>query len=293
MARSMTGCGEGLAALEGTSCRVEIRSVNNRHFKATIRCREGFHTLEPRIEAALRSRIRRGAIHVSLEVGGAAVPAGRRLDREQLAAYFEDWTTFLGDRRLPPDTGVEAILSLPGVLVDAAVTPQAAEAAWDTVAQAVGEALDQLDAMRQAEGAALAADMLSTCQEIEDRIAAIAARAPQVVEEQRLRLMERVARLLGDDAAPLNPDDVAREVALMADRSDIAEELVRLRSHVDQFRGFLAEDSPGRSLDFLAQELSREANTIASKSLDVPIAHQVVEVKSLVERLREQAQNIE
>jgi uncharacterized protein (TIGR00255 family) len=116
---------------------------------------------------------------------------------------------------------------------------------------------------------------------------------PEVVVAYRDRLLERVGKLLADRTTTLSDADVAREVALVADRTDIAEELVRLQSHLDQFDRLLDEDSPGRALDFLAQELGREANTIASKSLDVRIAHAVVEIKTRIERLREQAQNIE
>ena len=135
--------------------------------------------------------------------------------------------------------------------------------------------------------------MRATCGEILDLVAAIQRRVPDVVAAYRERLLERVARLLADASTTLSPADVAREVALVADRTDVAEELVRLASHVDQFSTLLDEESPGRALDFLAQEIGREANTIASKSLDVAIAHAVVDIKTRVERLREQAQNIE
>ena len=139
----------------------------------------------------------------------------------------------------------------------------------------------------------MARDLRSTCGEIATLVGTIRGRVPAVVEDHRARLFERVSRLLDGRGATLSEADLAREVALVADRSDIAEELVRLESHLGQFERLLAEDSPGRSLDFLAQELAREANTIASKSLDVAIAHAVVELKSRIERLRELVQNVE
>ncbi len=293
MARSMTGCGEGFADSQGVVCRVEIRSVNHRHFKCTIRTREGFHLLEPRLETALRERIRRGSLQVSLEVTGTAVPSGRRLDREQLAAYLDDWESFCDTRGLPSPQAIDPLLGLPGVLHDSPPDTAAVEASWPVVATATAAALDQLDAMRRAEGDALVADLEQACQEIDRLVIAIRQRVPEVVAEHRQRLLERVAKVLESHQARLNDNDLIREVALLADRSDISEELVRLESHVEQFRSLLADTAPGRSLDFLAQELGREANTIGSKSVDVTIAHAVVDLKSQIERIREQAANIE
>jgi uncharacterized protein (TIGR00255 family) len=147
--------------------------------------------------------------------------------------------------------------------------------------------------MRRTEGEALAAAMRELLHEIRALVAAIRVRVPQVLQEHRTRLVERVGRLLEQNGTSLSEADIAHEVALVADRSDVAEELVRLESHVVQFDRLLGEDAPGRSLDFLSQELAREANTIASKSLDVETAHAVVELKTRIERLREQVQNVE
>jgi uncharacterized protein (TIGR00255 family) len=293
MARSMTGCGEGFADSQGVDCRVEIRSVNHRHFKCTIRTREGFHLLEPRLEAALRERIRRGSLQVSLEVTGTAVPSGRRLDREQLSAYLDDWESFCDTRGLPTPQAIDPLLGLPGVLQDSPPDTAAVEASWPVIQMATTAALDQLDAMRRAEGDALVADLEQACQEIDRLVTVIRQRVPEVVAEHRQRLLERVTKVLESHQASLSENDLIREVALLADRSDISEELVRLESHVEQFRSLLADTAPGRSLDFLAQELGREANTIGSKSVDVTIAHAVVDLKSQIERIREQAANIE
>ena len=293
MARSMTGCGEGFADSQGVVCRVEIRSVNHRHFKCVIRTREGFHLLEPRLETALRERIRRGSLQVSLEVTGTAVPSGRRLDREQLGAYFDDWKSFCAGRGLPAPQAIDPLLSLPGVLQESPPDTAAVEASWPVIQSAAAAALDQLDAMRRAEGDALVADLSQACEEIDRLVAVIRQRVPAVVAEHRERLLERVAKVLESHQASLSENDLIRDVALLADRSDISEELVRLESHIEQFRSLLADTAPGRSLDFLAQELGREANTIGSKSVDVTIAHAVVDLKSQIERIREQAANIE
>ena len=293
MAVSMTGCGEGVASEGGSTCRVELRGVNNKHFKLSLRAREGFSTLEPRIEAAIRGRVRRGTVQVTLDVTGPAAMPARRLDKTQLAAYLDDLADFCATHDLPLPMSADPLLGLPGILVDEQADPATADQTWPLVARALEVALDRYDQMRRTEGATLAADMRSGCADIATLAAGIRERVPEVVVAYRDRLLERVGKLLADRTTTLSDADVAREVALVADRTDIAEELVRLQSHLDQFDRLLDEDSPGRALDFLAQELGREANTIASKSLDVRIAHAVVEIKTRIERLREQAQNIE
>jgi len=293
MALSMTGCGVGVAADGDGGCRVEVRGVNGRQLKVSIRSREAIAALDSRIEAVVRSRVQRGTLHVTVEPTGAAIRAARRLDRDQLATYLDDVESFCAARGLPLPATMDGILGLPGVVLDAAPDDGAVEQAWPTVERAVSTALDAFDAMRRQEGQTLTADMRTTCDEVLAIVETIRGRVPDVVAAYRGRLLERVGKLLAESSATLTPADVAREVALLADRTDVAEELVRLASHVDQFSRLLDEESPGRSLDFLAQEIGREANTIASKSLDVPIAHAVVDIKTRVERLREQAQNIE
>jgi len=293
MAISMTGCGEGVSSEGQSTCRVELRVVNNRYFKLALRSRDAFAMLEPRIEAAIRSRVRRGVVQMALDVGGPAAPAGRRFDRPQLAAYLDDLEDFCGSHRIPMPRTIDGILGLPGILVETPASSEATEQTWPLVASALDAALAGLDRMRRAEGDALVRDMRAGCGEITLGIEAIRKRVPAVLDEHRQRLSDRVTKLLESSGGSLSAADLAREVVLIADRSDIAEELVRLESHVAQFDRLLDEESPGRSLDFLAQELAREANTIASKSVDVAIAHMVVELKTRIERLREQVQNIE
>ena len=293
MALSMTGCGEGVATEGGSTCRVELRGVNNRHFKLSLRARDPLAALEPRIESAIRGTVRRGTVQATVDLMGAAAIPARRIDQAQLAAYLDDLADFCVAHDLPLPASVDGLLALPGLLVDAPAETSSVDGLWPLVSRALAAALERYDQMRRAEGAALAADMRSTCAEISRLSDAIRERVPEVVAAHRDRLRERVGRLLEDRAASVSEADVAREVALMADRTDIAEELVRLASHVVQFDRLLEEESPGRALDFLAQEMGREANTVASKSLDVGIAHAVVEIKTRIERLREQAQNIE
>jgi len=230
---------------------------------------------------------------MTLEIAGPALPAGRRFDREQLAAYLDDIEDFCSSHRIPVPRTLDGILALPGILVDAPVSGDAVAATWPLVERALAEALAGLDGMRRAEGAALERDMREGCRGIGEIVGAIRERLPAVLREHHARLEERVRRLLESSGTQLSPADLAREVAVIADRSDVAEELVRLESHVAQFERLLDEESPGRQLEFLSQELAREANTVAAKSTDVSIAHTVVEIKTRVERLREQVQNLE
>jgi len=291
--RSMTGCGEGMATDAGTTVRVELRSVNNRFLKIALRAPEACGPLEPRIEAAIRERVRRGSVQAAVVVSGAAAPVARRLDMSQLAVYLDDLADFCLARGLPAPGAVEPLLGLPGAVAESAADPGAAEALAPTVTRALAEALDGLDAMRAREAVALAADIAGVCRDLRGLIADVSQRLPEVQAEQRRRLTARVAALLEPQGVQSDPAVVAREIAVLADRSDVAEELVRLGSHLDQVERLLVEPASGRALDFLAQELAREANTIGSKSADVAVAHAVVAMKSRIERLREQVQNIE
>jgi len=293
MALSMTGCGEAAVTDGGSTCRVEIRCVNNRYLKFALRSREGFAALESQIEAAVRRRVRRGAVQMTLDVTGAAAPPPRALDCGQLEAYLGQLETFCSRHDLALPKSVDALLTLPGILADAPPAHDLFDRTWPLVSRAVEQALDGLDAMRRTEGEALGRDMLATCGEVRSLVATIRTRIPEMLDGHRRRLADRVGKVLATQGLTLGDAEVAREIAFHADRADIAEELVRLESHVEQFERLLGEESPGRSLDFLAQELAREANTIASKSPDVAIAHAVVDLKTRIERLREMLQNVE
>jgi uncharacterized protein (TIGR00255 family) len=293
MALSMTGCGEGVASDGASTCRVELRCVNNRFLKFSLRAREGFAALESRLEAAVRERVKRGTVQMTLDLTGPAAPAARQFDESQLEAYLGQLEHFCTRHDLPVPRSIDGLLALPGILADSLPTSDAADAAWPLVSRALALALDRLDAMRRSEGDAMARDMRSTLREITSIAGRIRDRVPAALEEHRTRLLERVGRVLEQRGVSLTEADLAREIAVLADRSDIAEELVRLESHVAQFDRLLDEDTPGRALDFLTQELAREANTVASKSADVAIAHAVVELKTQVERLKELVQNVE
>ncbi|MFM8579063.1 MAG: YicC/YloC family endoribonuclease, partial [Planctomycetaceae bacterium] len=260
--------------------------------KVSVRTSDVLLGLDQRIERSVQERIRRGSVNVSVSVGGAAESARRRLDQDQLAAYFGDLRDFCAACEIPTPDRVDALMTLPGVVREIGID-DTDNRHWPLVEETLQAALEQMDRMRRAEGSAMAADLCRTCDDISGLVERIRQRIPEVVENQHRRLRERIAKLLIDQSSILQPADVAREVAILADRADVAEEIVRLESHLTQFRELVAMESTGRQLDFLSQELAREANTIASKSADVAIAHAVVEIKSRLERLREVVQNLE
>lgn len=293
MATSMSGCGEASCTREGTTCRAEVRAVNNRFFKLTTRSREGLATFEARIEAVLRQTIRRGSVHVSLDLSGSNAPGRRQIDEEQLDRYLRDLLAFSETRGLEMPATVADLLSLPGVVVEQRADASAMERYWPLIEEALQQATASLQAMRAAEGAAMAESIRSWCGEIRERMVAIRQRMPEMLEAHRQKLRDRLERVLDGHQEGVSSADLAREMAIVADRTDIAEELVRLESHLDQVVRLLDEESPGRSLDFLAQELAREVNTIASKSADVVISQTAVDLKSTVEQIRELVQNIE
>lgn len=293
MATSMSGCGEASCTREGTTCRAEVRAVNNRFFKLTTRSREGLATFEARIEAVLRQTIRRGSVHVSLDLSGSNAPGRRQIDEEQLDRYLRDLLAFSESRGLEMPATVADLLSLPGVVVEQRADASAMERYWPLIEEALQQATASLQAMRAAEGAAMAESIRGWCGEIRERVVAIRQRMPEMLAAHRQKLRDRLERVLDGHQEGVSSADLAREMAIVADRTDIAEELVRLESHLDQVVRLLDEESPGRSLDFLAQELAREVNTIASKSADVVVSQTAVDLKSTVEQIRELVQNIE
>jgi uncharacterized protein (TIGR00255 family) len=188
----------------------------------------------------------------------------------------------------------DSILALPGVVNELGATFDAAESHWPLIEPVLSEALVNLARMRSEEGKAMLADLNANLQIIARELAQIEVRAPLVIEGYRGRIQERLAKMLVDFGIGIGPADVAREVSLFAERTDISEEVVRLKSHLEQFDKVMQkEETPGRKLDFLTQEMFRETNTIGSKANDAEIARHVIEIKSIIERIREMVQNVE
>ena len=297
---SMTGFGAARAERtlpDGStlSIVVEIKTVNHRHLQTKVRLPIGFSSMESPVERAVRARLSRGAVQVSVELtrsgGGAAV----RVDEQAVARYLAIQDSLLDQAEgLGRIASVSELLGLPGVIVQERSShggPRPDEEQGAVLA-VVEEALDALVAMRAVEGEAMGVDVARSGEQIAGLVARVGERMSGAAERHRTRLLDRVRELAGDTS--ISETDLAREVALLAERLDISEELTRLESHLDQLRSVLeGGGAVGRQLDFLAQEFFREANTVGSKCNDADVAHLVVDLKTHVERLREQVQNIE
>ncbi len=294
MLLSMTGHGEAQRQQDGVAVAVEVRTVNNRYLKTTFRTSEGYGALEPNIEAVVRRHIRRGTVQVNVRVDRQASPDDFKLNEVVLASYQQQLEAVRKKAGSTEPVHLDSLLMLPGVVDEAACRQISAEADWPLVEQTLDEALRNLSLMRAEEGAAMAADLHANCEVIATELDRIEERAPLVVEAYRKRLTERLNKLLEEYEVSIEATDVVREVGIFADRGDISEEIVRLRSHLRQFDAIAAsEESNGRKLEFLIQEILRETNTIGSKANDAEIAGHVVEIKTAIERMREMIQNVE
>ena len=294
MLLSMTGFGEAHSQEDDVAVKVEVRTVNSRYFKCSVRASEGYAGFEPQIESVIRERIRRGTVNVNLKVDRRRHSDDYHINAEVLKGYLRQLKE-IGEDAAAQQVSLTAMLALPGVIEELSNQEQAdGEREWQQIESTLRAALDKLAAMRSDEGAAMAVDLRTQCETIATQLDAVAQQAPRVAENYRDRLTERLNKLLGEYDVSVEPSEVIREVGMFAERSDISEEVVRLRSHLEQFHDALnASESSGRKLEFLIQEIFREVNTIGSKANDAEIAQHVVEMKSAVERMREQVQNCE
>jgi uncharacterized protein (TIGR00255 family) len=292
----MTGFGHARFDVAGAGFEVEVRSVNHRHLDARVRLPHGLAAFEGEVRQRIAERLDRGK--VDCNVHAVADAAGRdavALDLEAAARYVAAARELRDRHGLAGELDVQGVLGLPGVarVVERALPEEDARQA---LLAGVGAALDGLSAMRSAEGAALDRELRGRLARMVDVVAAVESRAALVQQSVRDRLRKR-AEQLRDEVGTLDEARLHQEIVWAADRLDVTEETVRLRSHAAQFGSILDAAGPGqpagRRLDFLLQEMGREANTIGSKGSDAPIAHQVVELKTELERLREQVQNVE
>jgi len=289
--RSMTGFGLGEAPVGTGKLAIEIRGVNHRFLDVRVRLPRELGDLTSFVEQLAREKLARGRYEVAVRVDGVALGAPV-LDRDRARAAFQALSE-LRDELAP---GTEVPLSLLGTIPDLFVSSVDREI--DRLRGATRGAFDAavvaLDAMRSHEGGAMREDLGKRLERVRQLAHAVQARAPEVVEAHRKRLRERAERLRVATDLELDPARLEQEIVMFAERSDVCEELTRLESHCAQFAGLLAsEEAVGRRLDFLLQELAREANTVGAKSPDAQIAHAIVEVKAKIERMREQVQNVE
>lgn len=289
---SMTGFGSAQLEREGFVIRAEIRTVNHKHLQVRLRLPSAHHNLEPRLEGLVKQSLQRGSVQLAVHLDASGAVPEVQVQTDLASRYAQDIQALGQTLGLPDPVTLQQVVSLPGVLhVTEAASDGEREAGW--IEEAVRAAIEDLLRMRTVEGQAMLRDLRGRHQEIEAVRGAIAARAPQIVREHAEKLHERVRTLL-DSGSPVAEGDLAREVALLADRLDVSEELARLAAHLELLDQLLSQGGPiGRKLDFLAQEFMREANTIGSKCSDAETAHQVVEMKTAIERLREQIQNVE
>lgn len=292
MALSMTGFGRGDYACESFAVRIELRAVNHRFLEFSLRLPRSVTQFEERLRREISGRISRGKIDVSLRLDIlAAGPAQVRLDQGLASGYKQALEDLAGRFGLEKELRIEHFLHLPELFaVEHSELDE--EQLWEGISAALGQALDALVEMRRAEGGKLAADLAGRVGTIEALVGTIEERAPQVPLIHRELLEKRLAEMLGQPG--LDEVRIAQEVAVFADRCNITEELVRLRSHLGQLRGTLAMDGAlGRKMDFILQEVNREINTIGAKASDLTIAQAVIEVKAELEKIREQVQNLE
>ncbi len=292
MLKSMTGYGKGEAGTAEGTFTVEIRSVNHRYGEVSVRMPRSLYQYENEVKRLVSSSLKRGKIEVSVQcnevISELIVP---QLDMVLARAYFEAYGRLSKEFNLPQDVAPAFLMAQKGVLKEVSVTRDEVEQ-LPSLREAVTGAVAALDAMRSREGDALEQDLAARRIQIARWTEQIGERIPLVVEEYRLKLKGRLELLL--EGAEVDQARLAQEVALLADRGDITEELVRLASHFCQFDDALRSNEPvGRKLDFLMQEMNREVNTIGSKSNDAAITTLVIQIKAEMEKMREQVQNVE
>ena len=292
--KSMTGYGRGDSSTKGVQLAVEISSVNRRQVEVAVSLPNELDSLEAELRKIVLASVARGRVsgRVTLQRPSGKANRSILINEAQAEAYKKALAKLADGMGLRDDLSLETILRLPGVM-EAGEDEVDPVAMLPTLKRALGQALGQLQDMRSKEGANLERDLAKRLASLRRITKRVAKRAPRVVEHHRTRLLERLAKA-DIDVADADDERFLREVVYFTDRSDISEELTRLESHFDQVDGCLISNEPvGRKLDFLAQEMFREVNTIGSKANDSEISQEVVTLKTELEKIREQVQNVE
>ena len=290
---SMTGFGDATGERNGTHYAVEIRSLNNRFFKAIIKLPENVSGLEPELESTLRERLGRGSITYILKMRSDSAEAAYHINTSALKFYLEQLRSVRElDKGGQIDLGT--LLALPGVCQEPRDEIDELEKHGPFIRELTQKAIVKLHTMRQREGEALFSDLMRHSETIARDLKTIQERAPFVIDDYHKRLLQRVNQLLSTAELQVSQADLLKEVAVFAERADISEEIQRLTAHLDAFENACRTgEHAGRKLDFITQEMLREADTIASKANDAAIASQIVEIKGAIDRLKEQVQNVE
>ena len=294
MIRSMTGFGRAQISTEHYAVRAEARSLNNRSLRVTLRLPERVQGIETELEKLVRGTLSRGTIAIFVTFEDMMAEPPYVLD-PRVIRYYRDAFAALGmELGLAGEVSIEGLAALPGALLRSKSLEDVPEELGKAVRRALTEALAEMVRAREEEGAFIWKDMLSHAETIADLLVRVEERIPRMVEEYRQRLSDRLSKLLEGVGVGLDDEDLRREIALFADRSDITEELTRMRSHLNMIEQARPGDEPfGRRLEFVTQEMFREANTMASKANDAEMVHDILDIKSEIEKLREQALNVE
>ncbi|MGN0454261.1 MAG: YicC/YloC family endoribonuclease [Ruminococcus sp.] len=292
MIKSMTGFGRSQRTVDGREITVEIKSVNHRYFEFSCRTTRGYGFLEEKLKSYISQRVARGKVDMFVSLSApqdeqATVTVNHRLASGYISAMRELGKTY----GLADDISITAVAGYPDIFT-VSREPEDEEKVCSDVLSVVDEALEAFISMREAEGERLKADILARVETILYIVEKIEKRSPETVSEYEKRLKDKITETLGDRT--IDEQRVLTEVAIFSDKVAVAEETVRLRSHMAQLKKFFESDMPaGRKTDFIIQEMNREANTIGSKVQDAEIAHMVVDIKAEIEKIREQVQNVE
>jgi uncharacterized protein (TIGR00255 family) len=291
--RSMTGYGRSEVKDAAGMFTIELRSVNNRYLDVQVKAPRGLAALETRVRKAVQDTFSRGRFDVYITRSGADAGSVRfTVDHNRAEQYIGALKELKARFALPGEIDLALLNALPDIISREEVTEDA-ERVWSALAGGLAQAMTGLRAMREHEGDTLAHDIAGRLTTIEERINAIRVRVPGTVEQARKRMIDALERILKEQPDPAR---VAQEIAILAERTDVTEEITRFGSHLSQFRKLMdgtGAEPVGRKLDFLLQELGREVNTIGSKALDADISLHVVNIKAELEKVREQVQNIE
>lgn len=292
MIKSMTGYGSAKGSVEGLEVNVELKSVNNRYLDTSVRLPRSFFFAEDAVKSAVQAHISRGKVDVFVSVDSSlSGDMTVKVNEPLLKGYIDAITHIAQENGLPDDITAMSVSRFPDVL-SVEKKDLDAEAISRGIAEITERALKDFDSMRLREGEKLRDDVLSRLETINALVSAVEEKAPETVAEYRRRLEQKMSEVLG--AAGVDENRILAEAAIFADHIAVDEETVRLRSHMAQLRGMIEGNSPtGRKIDFLIQEFNREANTIGSKCQNSQIAYVVVDLKSEIEKIREQIQNIE
>lgn len=297
MLLSMTGFGEARIQTDTLAASIEVRSVNNRHLKVTVRGSEPYPMLEAELEKVVRRHVRRGTLLVHVRVQRQGTSPDLMLNRAALAGYLKQIREACEEAGTPGFVTplLAGALALPGVAPESTRSGAPPDDEWPLVERTLDAALTKLDGMRRDEGRAMAAELLELHTAIGAELAAVRQHLPAVMHDYRQRILDRVRQAIGEAGVSVEPQHLIREVALYADRTDVAEEMTRLTSHLEQFEEIVkkGEEGAGRKLEFVIQEMGREANTMGSKAGDVTISRHVVEMKAALEKIRELVLNVE